>query len=106
MSTMQLRRSVQFINENLSRDLTLDDIAAAANMSKFHFAKSFRKVVGMAPHQYMIKRRVEEARKLLTLDSLSIEEIANRVGYSDKGHFAAQFMKIVGVSPHRYRVDA
>jgi AraC-like DNA-binding protein len=39
------------------------------------------------------------------LDALSIEEIANRVGYSDKGHFARQFTKIVGVSPHRYRLD-
>jgi AraC-like DNA-binding protein len=42
---------------------------------------------------------------LLALDTLSVEEIANRVGYSDKGHFAAQFIKIMGVSPNRYRLN-
>jgi AraC family transcriptional regulator len=105
LTKTQLRRSIEFINANLDKDPTLEEIASAANMSKYHFAKSFRRLVGLAPHQYLINRRVEEARKLLMLDTLSIEEIANRVGYSDKGHFAAQFTKIVGVSPHRYRLD-
>jgi AraC family transcriptional regulator len=105
LSKTQLRRGIEFIIENFAKNLTLEEIASTANMSKYHFAKSFRTLVGLAPHQYLINKRVEEARKLLMLDALSIEEIANRVGYSDKGHFARQFTKIVGVSPHRYRLD-
>ena len=101
----QLRRSIDFINDNLHQDLTLAEIASVANMSKYHFAKSFRQLVGIPPHRYLVKVRIEKARKLLALDTLSVEEIANRVGYSDKGHFAAQFIKIMGVSPNRYRLN-
>jgi AraC family transcriptional regulator len=103
LTKTMLRRSIEFIRDNLDQDLTLEEIASVANMSKFHFAKSFRKVVGLSPYQYLIHTRAEEARKLLTRSTLSIEEVARRVGYSDKKHFAIQFMKIVGISPHRYR---
>lgn len=103
LSRTQLRRSIEFIHENLHADISLAEIAAIANMSKYHFAKSFRRAIGIAPHQYLVKLRMEKARILLTSDDLSVEEIANRVGYSDKSHFAAQFLKIVGTTPNRYR---
>ena len=105
LARTQLRRSVEFINDYFDRDLTLKEIAAAANMSKYHFAKAFRQLMGIAPHQYLVKLRIEKARKLLAIDTMSVEEIASRVGYSDKGHFVAQFRRLVGVSPHRYRLD-
>jgi AraC family transcriptional regulator len=100
--TGQIGRSLEFIGDHLDRDLSLDELAAVANMSKFHFAKSFRQAMGIAPHQYLVKLRVEKARKLLALQTMSVEEVANTVGYTDKGHFAAQFRKIVGISPNRY----
>ncbi len=103
LSRTQLRRSMDYIHENLHSDVSLSEIAAAANMSKYHFAKSFRQAIGIAPHKYLVKVRMEKARNLLSSDDLSIEEIANRVGYADKGHFSAQFLKIVGITPHRYR---
>jgi AraC family transcriptional regulator len=106
LNRAQLRRVLDYIHDNPERDLTLDEIAAVANLSKFHFAKSFRAAMGIAPHQYIVKTRIEKARKLLAVDSISVEEVANRVGYSDKSHFAAQFSKIVGVSPNRYRMSA
>jgi AraC family transcriptional regulator len=103
-SKAQLRRSMEFIHQNLQSNISLGDIAAVANMSKYHFAKSFRNAIGIAPHRYLVKLRVERARKLLVSEHLSIEEIASRVGYSDKSHFVAQFLKIVGTTPHRYRL--
>jgi AraC family transcriptional regulator len=72
-------------------------------MSKFHFAKSFREAMGIAPHQYLVKLRIEKARKLLTDPALSLSEVAKRVGYSDIGQFSAQFRKVAGASPKRYR---
>lgn len=99
----QLRRSIEFIHENLHADVSLNQIASAANMSKYHFAKSFRQAVGIAPHKYLVRLRMERARKLLLSQDLSVEEIAHRVGYADKSHFAAQFVKIVGTTPYRYR---
>jgi AraC family transcriptional regulator len=100
----QLRKSIDYIHENLGADVSLSQIAAAANMSKYHFAKSFRQAVGVAPHKYLVKLRIERARKLLLSEDLSVEEIAHRVGYTDKSHFAAQFVKIVGTTPYRYRL--
>ncbi len=99
-----IRRSIDFIQANLHRDVTLAEAAAVANMSKYHFAKSFRQMTGVAPHQYLVKVRVEKARRMLADEKMSVEEIASRVGYADKGHFSAQFLKIVGVSPSRYRL--
>jgi AraC family transcriptional regulator len=105
LNRTQLRRVLDYIHDNLDRELALDEIAAVANLSKYHFAKSFRAAMGIAPHQYIVKVRIEKARKLLAVDSISVEEVANRVGYADKGHFAYQFHKIVGVSPNRYRLN-
>lgn len=105
-SRAQIRRSIEYINANLASDLPLDDIARAANMSKYHFAKSFRHVVGMPPHQYVVRMRVERARKLLSASPVSLEEVAHRVGYIDVGQFSEQFLKIVGTTPGRYRMNS
>jgi len=101
----QLRRSIEFINANLDSDLRLEDIAKVANMSKYHFAKSFRHVIGVPPHQYLVRMRVEKARKLLANGAMSLEEVANQVGYVDTGQFSEQFLKIVGMTPKRYRMN-
>ena len=101
----QLGRCLEYIHDYLEADLSLEDMAAVANMSKYHFARTFRQAMGIAPHQYVVKLRVEKARRLLAGDALSVEEVARRVGYADKGHFAEQFRKIMGMSPNRYRQD-
>jgi AraC family transcriptional regulator len=104
MNRSQVRRVIDFINENLGKTLPLSELAAIANMSKYHFAKSFRQAMGVAPHQYIVKVRIEKARRLLlTDDTASLAEIARLVGYSNPVFFSAQFLKIVGVSPSRYR---
>jgi AraC family transcriptional regulator len=100
----QLRRSLEFIHSNAHKELTLDEVASVANMSKFYFAKSFRSVMGTSPHRYIVKLRMEQARKLLlTEESVSIEDVARRVGYADASHFRSLFRRIVGISASRYR---
>ena len=103
LNNCQLRRSIEFMHDNLHRQLRLPEIAAAANMSKYHFAKSFRRATGMAPHRYLMDIRVAKARELLVHSDLSIEEIAYRVGYMDRSHFRGQFLSTVGTTPGRYR---
>ena len=104
LNRSQLRRVIDFISENLDKNLPLSDLAEIANMSKYHFAKSFRQATGIAPHQYLVKMRIEKARRLLLAeDTVSLADIAHRVGYADPTFFAAQFAKLVGVSPNRYR---
>jgi AraC family transcriptional regulator len=100
----QLRRSLEFIHGNAHRELALDELAKVANMSKFHFAKSFRSAMGISPHRYIVKLRMEQARKLLlTEESASIDDVARRVGYTDTSHFRRLFRRIVGISASRYR---
>jgi AraC family transcriptional regulator len=99
----KLRRCIEHMHENMDQRLSLDQLASVAGMSKFHFAKSFRDAMGIAPHQYLVKLRVEKARALLSDETISLPEIAARVGYADTGQFASQFRKVIGVSPKQYR---
>jgi AraC family transcriptional regulator len=99
----QLKRSIEYLHDHAEKNVGLDELASIANMSKFHFAKTFRHAMGIAPHQYLVKLRIEKARKLLTDPGIPLHEVAGRVGYADKGQFNAQFLKIVGMTPGSYR---
>jgi AraC family transcriptional regulator len=102
----KLRRCIAHMHANFEQVLSLDRLAMVAGMSKFHFAKSFRDSMGMAPHQYLVKLRVEKARALLGDEALSLPQVAHRVGYADVGQFAAQFRRVIGLSPTQYRRQA
>jgi AraC family transcriptional regulator len=102
----KLRRSIEHIHANIDQPLSLDHLAMLAGMSKFHFAKSFREATGMPPHQYVVQVRMHRAKGLLSDETLSLAQIASRVGYADTGQFSAQFLKLTGVSPARYRRHA
>jgi AraC family transcriptional regulator len=99
----KLRRSIEHIHANIDQPLPLDELAMMAGMSKFHFAKSFSHAMGVPPHQYLVQTRVQKAKGLLSNETLSLSEIASRVGYADTGQFSAQFLKLTGLSPARYR---
>ena len=99
----QIRRSIEFMNDNFRHDLTLAQVASIANMSKYHFAKSFRRAMGIAPHRYLTDLRIAKARELLATSSLPIQEIAYQVGYADVSHFTAQFLRRVGTTPSGHR---
>src|SRR5262249_47962635 len=99
----KLRRSIEHIHANIDTPLSLERLAMMAGMSKFHFAKSFRQAIGIPPHQYVVQARMQKAQSLLSDETMSIPEIASRVGYSDAGQFSAQFFKLMGFSPARYR---
>jgi AraC family transcriptional regulator len=100
---IKLRRCIDHMHENMDQPLSWDQLARVAGMSKFHFAKAFRDAMGIAPHQYLVKLRVETARALLRDDTISVSDVGGRVGYADLGQFTSQFRKIIGVSPTQYR---
>src|SRR6185295_11147449 len=89
----KIRRCIEHMHENVAQPLSLDQLARVAGMSKFHFAKSFRDVMGIAPHQYLVKLRVETARTLLRDHTISVSDVGWRVGYADIGQFTSQFRK-------------
>ena len=91
------------INRDYSSDLSLEDYAKISQMSKFHFLRVFKEIVGVSPIEYRNNIRLEHAKELLEDISLPIGEIGAMVGYSSASYFCDAFRKNLGVSPKQYR---
>jgi AraC family transcriptional regulator len=103
----RLRAVVTYIEDHLDVNPSLEQIAAVARLSSYHFARQFKSATGLPPHQYVIARRVERAKQLLQLDSdLSLAEVAARAGFSDQSQFSHHFKRVVGVTPRQFRAAA
>lgn len=102
----RLRRAIEFMHDNYGRELALEEIASAAYLSEYHFARLFKQITGVTPHVYLANVRLEHARRLLSETSLPISEIATRVGYQSQSHFTKVFKSITGVTPRLYREGA
>ncbi|HVF86161.1 MAG TPA: helix-turn-helix domain-containing protein [Pyrinomonadaceae bacterium] len=99
----RIRRAVELMHTHLDRDLPLEEIAAAAYPSPFHFARLFKKLTGAPPHAYLAALRAARAKTLLTESDFSVTEIAARVGYSSSSHFSKAFRQATGLSPRAFR---
>ncbi len=99
----RVRRAVELMHARLADDVPLEEMAAAAYLSPFHFARLFKKVTGMSPHAYLAALRLERAQTLLATTDLSITEIGARVGYASPSHFAKAFRQANGLSPREFR---
>lgn len=95
----KFQQATDYINDYLDRDLSLSDLAALVQMSPFHFARLFKKSSGFAPHQFVIRCRVERAKELLLQGKLGIADIATEVGFTNQSHLTRHFKRIVGVTP-------
>jgi AraC family transcriptional regulator len=102
----KLRAVVEYIEEHLDAGLTLEQLAAAAHLSAYHFARQFKAATGLPPHQYVIARRVERAKQLLQGGGdLSLAEVAAQAGFSDQSQFSHHFKRLVGVTPRQFRMS-
>jgi AraC family transcriptional regulator len=100
---LKLKQLRDYIEEHLTEDLSIATLAALIPMSQFHFARAFKGVVGEPPHRYIIQRRIERAKMLLSVRQLSVAEISYQTGFSNQSHFTAQFRKAVGMTPKQFR---
>lgn len=99
----KLRRAMEFITENLSSDLRLEQIASQIEISPFHFARLFRKSLGQSPYQYLLQQRIAIAKVLLRNPSLSVQEIAMQTGWNSPVNFVRAFRQWVGATPGAWR---
>lgn len=97
------RRCIELMRARLSEDLGLDELAAEAKLSPFHFARMFKQSVGVPPRVYLTQLRIEKASELLQLTARSVTEIALDVGYSSSQVLARVFIKHQRRSPSDYR---
>jgi AraC family transcriptional regulator len=100
----RLRAVVEYIEEHLDDGPTLEQLAAVARLSPNYFAWQFNRATGLPPHQYVITRRVEQAKQLLqTENDFSLAEIAASAGFSDQSQFSHHFKRLIGVTPGQFR---
>lgn len=97
------RRSLELMRERLSEDISLDELAAEARLSPFHFARMFKQSLGVPPRVYLTRLRVEKACELLEHTDLPVTQIALEVGYSSNQVLARVFLKHMSLSPSDYR---
>jgi AraC family transcriptional regulator len=102
----QLRRVTDFIDENLAHALPLAALSAEASLSQFHFARLFKRSMGVSPHRFVVQRRIERACALLIDRTLSIDAIARAVGFRTRSHFSVMFHRLTGTPPTVYRAFA
>jgi len=81
----------------------LSELADAAGLSAFHFAKLFKQSTGSSPHQYILQRRLERAKELLRNPQMSLSEVSQHTGFADQSHLTNVFRRFVGVTPAKFR---
>ena len=92
-----------YIDAHYATPITLDQLADIAFMSKFHLVREFSKALGTSPIEYLLERRIGEARILLSSTSMSISDIASAVGFSSASYFSQRFKLITGTTPIEFR---
>jgi len=104
IAPFRLKRAQEFIEEHLEQHIALEDIAAAAGLSPFHFSRIFKHATGLAPYRYVLLRRVRRAKGLLESTSRPLAEIALACGFSTQQHLTEIFRRHTGSPPGRYRL--
>ena len=95
--------ALQYIKENFTANLSIDDISEQTGLSKSHLSRKFKKFIGYPPLSYLNKYRIEQASYLLKHTSKTVKEISEEVGFVDPNYFCKAFRKITGTSPNSLR---
>lgn len=103
LAPWQIKRVLEFIEDDLSRNLSIEQLAGLCSLSAFHFARAFASSIGQPPHAYVMTRRLEAAKRLLIDTNLSITEISLSIGYAEPSHFARVFRQAYQVAPAAFR---
>lgn len=98
---------IDYIEEHFSQELHLSDLESALHLNRYYLSKTFKEVTGTTIFNYMLERRINEAKLLLLLHPhLQITEVSDQVGFKHLSHFSRLFKKIVGTTPEQYRKQA
>ena len=99
----RLRRVIAHIDTNIDAGISLADLAGVAGLSRMHFAAQFRAATGLRPHEFLLRRRIDHAQRLLAEPRTKLVDVALSVGFQTQAHFTTVFKRFVGQTPHRWR---
>lgn len=103
ISRHKIRQLIEFIEDHLGGDLSLEAMAAEVSLSPLYLSRVFKAAVGQSPHQYVVTRRVERVKQMLRDADTPISQVAFSAGFSSQSHMSNWFRRLVGVSPAVYR---
>jgi AraC family transcriptional regulator len=103
LATWQARRTLAYIEANLASKLDIDDLANVVALSRSHFSRAFKHSVGSSPMEYVVARRVERAKVMISGTRAPLAEVALACGFADQAHLNRRFRDAVGISPGRWR---
>jgi AraC-like DNA-binding protein len=103
LAQWRLKRVMEYIDSNLSTNISLAQLSDIAGLSRMYFAAQFRAATGSSPHQYILHRKIERAKRLLSNPTSSIIDVASVLGFRTQAHFTLIFRGIVGETPARWR---
>ncbi|KAB8330091.1 helix-turn-helix transcriptional regulator [Scytonema tolypothrichoides VB-61278] len=103
LTRAQLQQAIDYIHAHLNRDLSLAELASVVNISPTYFASLFKQAIGISPHQYVIRQRVERAKLMLSKTDLAIADIALQVGFCSQSHLTQHFKRFTGITPKQIR---
>ena len=106
LTRQQMRHVTDFIQAHLDQDLSLEQLAQQAGLSLYHFSRMFRQTTGESPHQFVLGRRIELARQLLTETDASLAQVALQSGFASQSHLSSVFKRHLGLTPRTYRHTA
>ncbi len=102
-ASSRFSRVLEYIEDNLEQDISLDDLAAIMSLSPSRFSHAFKVEFGVAPYRYILERRIERAKILLCNTTATVAAISLDVGFSSQGHFSRAFTRYTGMAPSAYR---
>jgi AraC family transcriptional regulator len=103
LAPWQITRVTAYIESHIDSTICTDDLAALARLSSFHFCRVFRDSLGVPPHRYVMRKRVERAQSLMLSTDRPLGQIASECGLADQAHFTKLFRRFVGASPGAWR---
>ncbi|MEF1304939.1 AraC family transcriptional regulator, partial [Vibrio owensii] len=98
----QVDKIDQYIEENIGNNIAVDDLADLLGCSKFYFLREFKKLIGVTPYQYLMNKRLEQARVALSSGSVNIALTAHELGFNDQSHFTRAFKNHFGMTPGQF----
>ncbi|MFC5069176.1 helix-turn-helix transcriptional regulator [Flaviflagellibacter deserti] len=105
LAPWRLRRIAEFVDAHLERDIRIAELAQEIGLSAGHLHRAFRETTGATPLDFITRRRIERAMRILSTEKVSVLDLSLRVGFQSVSHFTRTFRRISGVNPSRFRGD-
>jgi AraC family transcriptional regulator len=101
--TGRMRRVLDYISTNIAKEITIAELARVAALSTFHFVRMFTRTIGISPHRYVIRLRIENAMAEIAAARSPLAQVAFNAGFSSQASFTRAFHRATGMTPAEYR---